>query len=203
MSYPSVKILGERSGNLLSVKNSLNRIGIRSEYIPEVECLSNGDTLILPGMRNSYEYISNIPDLFNIKEKLKSGKLSKVIGICAGFQILTKNITESGKSFEGLGILNANTAPISPLKHSNNGWLRSPEVSAYIRNFGISEKSLLGLYFNHSCGVVGYDKTELGYTYLKNFEYAISYHGAKIHGLQFHPEKSGRIGLDLLRKILL
>ena len=170
-----VKILGKSSGNIASLRFAIKRLGIVSECVDRVDKLKSSDILILPGMYNTYEYFKTIPDLIDIYDKQTSGKIKKIIGICAGFQILTQSIEEGDNKFSGLGLLDAITKPISQDNGNHNGWMRCLETANYLHDFGISKNKTSGLYYNHSCGVYPNNKTDFRYTYLGTKGFSISY----------------------------
>ena len=125
--------------------------------------------------------------------------IKKIIGICAGFQILTQSIEEGDNKFSGLGLLDAITKPISQDNGNHNGWMRCLETANYLHDFGISKNKTSGLYYNHSCGVYPNNKTDFRYTYLGTKGFSISYCDENIFAFQFHPEKSGIEGLKIYK----
>jgi imidazole glycerol phosphate synthase glutamine amidotransferase subunit len=197
-----VKILGTNAGNVASLRMAFKRIGFFSEQINCVGKLRSSDILVLPGMYNTYEYFETVPDLMDIHDMQKSGKIKKILGICAGFQILTSRIEERGKKFTGIGLLDAITKPISADKSNCNGWRRCSETIDYLCSFGTPKNGAYGLYYNHSCGVYPDDKMDYRYSFLSKKEFAVAFQSENVFAFQFHPEKSGLAGSHILSKVL-
>lgn len=192
-----IKLLLTKGGNILSIENWLNRNEIIFKKIKSIKYLNESDTLILPGILNSISLLKKITKDEKKYGSLKNFKLKKIVGICAGFQILCRNIHEDGITMSGLNFIPAYTKKIS--QTSNTGWINEKKFKIFnekkLRNF---EK--YKFYFNHYYGVFPYKNTK-SFSLIQNNSYSACYFSKKIIGLQFHPEKSGVNG-DNLAKII-
>lgn len=189
-------------GNLFSLKSSLNKIGVRSCVTGEAEELRKADRIILPG----------VGAFGDAMDKLKSTGLDQILieeahhgkpilGICLGMQLLFEKSYEFGEH-DGLGLIRGEICPIEdaltePLKIPHIGWNRleftekSSRLFRYIRNGDF-------VYFVHSyygtnCEESVIAKTEYGALLTAAVEQG------NVYGCQFHPEKSGNTGLQILR----
>jgi len=194
-----VSVIDLGIGNVLSVASWIKRCGFEANLIQDENWRSNTKSIIvLPGVGNSVSYmraLQNRPALYNA---IQNGNYSQLVGICAGFQVLSSSVSEEGKTEQGLGKIEAHSKPIG---HNtfHNGWetLTSSHFTVIEKRLNIRRK----VYFNHGCGVYttpsynGLDDTnKLGFS---NFIIE-----GNIIGLQFHPEKSGVFGEIIGRSIL-
>jgi imidazole glycerol-phosphate synthase subunit HisH len=186
-------------GNVLSVANWIKRCDVDATLIRDRAWKPNEKSIIvLPGVGNSVSYVRALREHSGLCEEIANSNYSKLIGICAGFQVLTNSVSEDGKTEQGLGKINAQSRPIST-NSFHNGW---EQLSS--NHFEVDEKRLnirKKVYFNHGCGVYmdslfdGHNDTnKLGFS---NFVIR-----KNIFGLQFHPEKSGVFGEIIGRQIL-
>lgn len=196
-----IVIIDYGMGNLRSVYNGLNVLGIECKISSSIEDIKSAKALILPGVgafkdamdnlcRNSLDKV--------IKEECAKGKF--ILGICLGMQMLFNKGYESGES-DGLAILDGDVVKMEPreeVKIPHMGWnsLDFNKQDGIIR--GLTEDSFV--YYVHSFYVKGYNTEDL--------IASSSYGGIVIPGLvrrgniigaQFHPEKSGDIGLRILK----
>ena len=135
-----------------------------------------------PGAPKDYPISSDIYKKFKGKKK--------IIGICAGFQVLCQQIEENGKKAQGLNLIPAISSDrLLPIY--NNGWGATCILNDIPNSISIRKN----VYFNHSCGVFPQNNSHAFDLNEKGF--AISYLTENIVGLQFHPEKSGAFGIEL------
>lgn len=199
-----VAIIDYGVGNLFSLKSSFAAIGAETVVTGEPEAIRSAEKLILPGVgafgdaaellrRNSLDKL--------VCEEAGSGK--PLLGICLGMQLLFDYGLEYGRH-EGLGLISGSVRPVadyipSGYKIPHIGWngLRFPAgkpVSPLFRY--IREGDCV--YFVHSfCGA------ECGDSVIATAEYGAELTAAvaqnSVYGVQFHPEKSGEVGLNILR----
>ena len=188
-------------GNLFSLLCSLNRIGEKAEVTGDSERILKADRIILPG----------VGAFGDAADKLRAVRLDEVItdaaaagkpllGICLGMQLLFDESEEFG-IHKGLGLIPGRVVPLScitdkKLKIPHMGWnsLTFGKRSRLFRYIGEYDD----VYFVHSYCAVGCEE----YT-TASVEYGADVTAAvekdNIAGFQFHPEKSGRTGLMMLK----
>ena len=188
-------------GNLFSLRSSFAAIGHDVTVTSEADVLRSADKIILPGVgafRDAAEKLKSSGIGQVIKDEAAAGK--PLLGICLGMQLLFEKSFEYGE-FEGLGMLPGEIRPISDvipadLKIPHIGWnslsmkFDSP-LFTFIKNGD-------HVYFVHSY----YANTPKKYV-TATTEYgaeltAVVEHG-NVYGCQFHPEKSGEVGLNILK----
>jgi imidazole glycerol-phosphate synthase subunit HisH len=177
------------AGNLGNVINALRHCGIESE------CLAEGksyDGLVLPGVGSFDPAVRSLrrsgADAV-IHGHVSSGR--PLLGICLGMQLLCRSSEEGTET--GLGYFTAKVVkiPKSELKVPNMGWSRLEAVKA-------GRLDTVGaMYFVHSYYVPMMTETTVAITY--GIEMSAVIENSNIFGVQFHPERSGEPGLQLLR----
>ena len=183
-------------GNVRSVCNALKVIGADNKLSAKPEDIRNADGIILPGVaafgfaKNALGKTADI-----IKEVASNGK--PLLGICVGYQMLFERSLELG-THQGLGLIKGEVVPLpTDMTVPHMGW-NSVELPGDMRLFsGLNEKEFF--YFAHSFHAKPNDpQAKIAYT-----EYAIdvvaSVEKNNIFGVQFHPEKSGNVGLEVLK----
>lgn len=184
-------------GNLGSVKNALDKLGVISMVSSSSEDIKKASGLILPGVGAAGEGMKNLKKIKLdklIKKEVTKGK--SILGICLGMQLLMS------KSEEGnVGCLNIIDGQVKKfgvkLKIPQIGWntVQANESSQLFTN--IPQNSYF--YFVHSYYCLPQNKK----TVIGNTEYEMRFCSAlqknNIFGVQFHPEKSGENGLQLLK----
>ncbi|MBQ0084236.1 MAG: imidazole glycerol phosphate synthase subunit HisH [Clostridiales bacterium] len=187
-------------GNLFSLVSSFKKIGETAVVTADIEVIKKADRIILPGVGAFCDAIGKlkssglIPALFAEIEKGKP-----VMGICLGMQLLFDKSFEYGE-YEGLGLIKGEIRPIADytnsLKIPHMGWnkldiKKNHPLFKYINNGDC-------VYFVHS-----YFATDCFDSIIATSEYGVDITAAvadkNICGCQFHPEKSGEVGLNILR----
>ena len=196
-----VAIIDYGMGNLGSVINMLKKIGVASKITSDLEEIKTATKLLLPGVGSFDKAMQRINDS-GIKEVLDYKALKEetpVLGICLGMQLLTNNSEEGIE--KGLGYINASTKKFTfqdnKLKVPHMGWnlVEKSTLSQLTTNFDEESR----FYFVHSY-YVEVEKQEnsiLKTTYGLEFDSAIQH--KNIYGAQFHPEKSHKFGMKLLK----
>lgn len=184
-------------GNLKSVSNALTYIGQKPLITGDAEELERADAVILPG-------VGAFPDA---ADKLRLSGLDKILaaqagrkpilGICLGMQLLFDR-GEEGRSCEGLKLVSGNVKRIqTDLKLPHIGWnsLSFSHSSPLFQ--GLDDGTYV--YFVHSfCGCAACEEDVIARTqYGPAVVAAVSHNG--VYGCQFHPEKSGEAGLQILK----
>ena len=194
-----IGIIDYGMGNIKSITNSLNYISIKSSLISDSNEIKNYDTIILPGVGAFEKAIKNLKNKNFVEPILNHAKAGKkIIGICLGMQILFEESFEFGNHF-GLGLIKGKVLPFE--KKINQriphvGWneviSKNNEYNSFSGDY----------YFVHSY----YCNPKFNSVILFKTNYEIPFcSGVKkdnIYGLQFHPEKSHMLGLNLLKKII-
>lgn len=203
MSQTKISIIDYGMGNLQSVRNALERVGCEIHISGDPVSLSDADAFILPGVGAFGEAMSNLHKR-KLVEPLRRAVLDNgkpLLGICLGMQLLADSSDERGK-YQGLSLIpgQVRTIPVSTgLRLPHIGWndlsirIRAP----LFRN--LPDKS--AFYFVHSY------RFECDSAYISaTTDYGVDITAAvqrdRIFGVQFHPERSQRKGLRLLRNFV-
>ena len=188
-------------GNLFSLKSSLIAIGADAVVTADPQLLRSADKIILPGVGAFADAAAKLRESgldVLIKEQAQQGK--PLLGICLGMQLLFEKSYEYGEH-AGLGLLRGSIVPMqgvipSTLKIPHIGWnaLHITRQSPLLRH--VSEGDCV--YFVHS-----YFADGCADSVIATAEYGAPLTAAvqkgNIMGCQFHPEKSGSVGLSILR----
>lgn len=196
-------IIDYDAGNLRSVAKALEALGEEPFVTRDRDRILGADRVILPGVGafgDAMEKLSGYGLTDVIREAAASGK--PFLGICLGLQLLFEGSEESPEA-EGLGVFKGHILRIpdgTGLKIPHMGW-NSLEITEDSRLFaGIPQGSFV--YFVHSY----YLKAEDEDIVAASAEYGVRIHAAVERGnvcaCQFHPEKSGDVGLKILRNFL-
>ena len=206
-----VGILDCGSGNLRSLAKAVERAGeshenLRVHIIRQPNDIADMERLLLPGV-GAFGY--TMEGLKNLREGLEDAVLAgkkPFLGICVGMQILMEWGYEHGRS-PGLGWLQGSTRPLEHqkgLRVPHMGWneLRVPANAPHPFFKNVNDNLTRHVYFAHSYHVCLEDESNL----LATSEYGGTLTAVagrnNILGVQFHPEKSQRVGLSLLRNFL-
>ena len=198
-------------GNLHSITNAITHLGLKCEIISKGQAFSKYSKVILPGV-GAFPYAMHQISIngydSEIYDFVKSGK--HLLGICLGMQILASKSYEIEQT-NGLGLLHAEVHSLRSIISSdlnptipNMGWRNIDLVnsSCLIRN-SASKQSFL--YFAHSYAVKA--ELEISSYITTTFSYfgtnfISSIEKDNVNGLQFHPEKSGKLGIEILRNFV-
>jgi len=193
-------------GNLGSILNMLRKIGAPASVSSNPEEIARADKLILPGVGSFDNGMTNLRNsglLPTITKKVLENE-TPILGICLGMQLLTKS-SEEGDS-PGLGWIDAQTVRFSfgngesLLKIPHMGWntiqLSSP--SRLFDGFGADAR----FYFVHSFHVVCKNEGDVPARTVHGYEFASAFRRGNIFGTQFHPEKSHKFGIKLLKNFV-
>ena len=188
-------------GNLFSLTSSLKFIGADSVVSSDPEVIKRADKIILPGV-GAFEdarrklSVGGLDKL--VIEETRRGK--KLLGICLGMQMLFEKSYEYGEH-DGLSLLSGSIVPMKDtlsgdVKIPHMGWNSLHIVKEHPIFKYVKENDFV--YFVHSFYATGCDDSLLATTeYSKEITAAVA--KDNICGAQFHPEKSGEVGLSILR----
>ena len=196
-----IAIIDYGVGNLFSLKSSFAAIGQEAVVTSNPEVIEAADRVILPGVGAFGDAAKKLGDTGMaavVKEQAKKGK--PIMGICLGMQLLFDKSCEYGEH-EGLGLIHGNIRPISEvidpgLKIPHIGWnaLIMKKESALFKY--LSEGDCV--YFVHSYYAADCEENTTA-TAEYSAELTASVENGNVYGCQFHPEKSGEVGLNILR----
>ena len=193
-----ITIIDYKSGNLRSISNGFRKLDCEVEITNDVEKIADAEHLVLPGVGAFGSAMKNIePFKEVILEHINDDK--PFLGICLGQQLLMSESEES-KDIKGLGVFkgSAEYLPVD-LKIPHMGWNRLDVV----RNNPILEGTDgKYFYFVHSYHVVPEDESVIAATTNYGVDVAASLRENNIFSTQFHPEKSGKDGLLILKNFI-
>lgn len=185
-------------GNLGSVSRGFAIAGIDTKISRDLNEIKSADSLILPGVgafRDAIKSLNDLELITPIKDFVKSGKY--MIGICLGMQLLYEKSHEYGE-YDGLGLIEGDVDFLDiDLKVPHMGWnnLKFEKSDDEILKY-IKEDSYV--YFVHSYYANSSNKELVAYAeYEKKIPAIVR--KDNIYGLQFHPEKSGEVGENILK----
>lgn len=205
---PTVTIVDYGSGNLLSVQRAFEFCGANVELAEDAAAIARAERLVLPGVGAFADGMQGLRDR-GLVEPIQhyAGTGRPLLGICLGMQMLATTSTEFG-AHAGLNLIPGQVVSVhrhaaggEPLKIPSIGWYNLQHASA-----GTWDGSPLqglpdgaAVYLVHSYHVVPQEPAHLLATYsLGGLPVSASIRSDRIVGCQFHPEKSGRIGLQIL-----
>lgn len=192
-----VAIIKYNAGNICSVDYALKRLGVAPIITADPEILRKADKVIFPG----------VGEALTTMEYLRAHRLDEVIqtlkqpvlGICLGMQLLCQH-SEEGDT-DCLGIFPADVKRFQPNRHEDKvphmGWNTLSHVNSDLFKGDLEGKFV---YFVHSYYVPVNAYTAATTDYIQPF--SASLHKANFYATQFHPEKSGSVGEQILKNFL-
>jgi imidazole glycerol phosphate synthase, glutamine amidotransferase subunit len=196
-----IAIIDYGVGNLRSVEKAFQFIGKDVTVTSDVELVSEADAVVLPGVGAYSDAMANLRNagmVDVVKQAIAQDK--PFLGICLGMQLLFDYSEEGGSHVEGLGIFRGAIRQLPRdmgLKVPHMGWnsLKIKESCPLFKNLSINPY----VYFVHSFYLEAKDRELVAAT----TEYGVSIDAAiakgNVFASQFHPEKSGSVGLEMLR----
>jgi imidazole glycerol-phosphate synthase subunit HisH len=206
MNHVKIAILDYGMGNLRSVVNAFNTIGYAASIVHEPNVLSEFSHIVLPGVGAFGDGMKNLRSSgwLDVLEREIIDKKKPFLGICLGMQLLATMGTENGLQ-EGLNWISGTVKKIE----SDDPQIRVPHVGwndvIFLRKDGLYKD--LGdsqvFYFVHSYFIDVNDESSVvsGLT-VHGIELAVSIEKDNIYAVQFHPEKSQKIGLKVLENFI-
>jgi glutamine amidotransferase len=193
-------------GNLGSIKNMLKKIGVESEITGDLDKINAATKLILPGVGAFDNGMQNLNDLKLtevLNDRVVKNKIP-ILGICLGMQLMTKSSEEG--VLPGLGWVDALTLKFN--FQDGEKRLTVPHMGWEIVKQEKQSKLLEGMYsdprfyFVHSYFVKANDQADVLLTTIYGNEYVSGFEKGNILGVQFHPEKSHKYGMVLLKNFV-
>jgi glutamine amidotransferase len=201
-------VIDYEAGNLGSIPNMLRRLGSDAAISSDPEVVAKADRLILPGV-GAFDYgISQLESL-GLEPALREAVERRgvpILGVCLGMQLMTGRSAEGERP--GLGWLDAETVHFgaglsngASLRLPHIGWNYAYPVREHPLNAGLPNPS--SFYFVHTYRVVCQrdDDILLGSRY-SGVNFCAGFVRDNVGAVQFHPEKSHRYGLELLRRFV-
>lgn len=195
-----IAIIDYGVGNLRSVEKAFQFIGMKAEVTSDVRLIRCADAVVLPGV-GAYKDAMRSLEKYGLVEVIKETVVQNkpFLGICLGMQLLFEYSEEGGEIEKGLGLFGGAIKGLPQnkgLKVPHMGW-NSLKVNNGPLFAGLQEKPYL--YFVHSFYLEAADRTIVAAT----CDYGVSIDAAigrgKVFATQFHPEKSGKTGLMILK----
>jgi len=193
----NVAIVKYNAGNIYSVVNALRRLGIEPLLTDNAEELNKASKVIFPGQGNAREAMKYL-HAHHLDEVIKNLK-QPVLGICVGQQLLCRHSEEG--NVDCLGIFDVDVKRFTPQRHEDKvpamGWNEiKPNSNPLLKDLGPHPY----VYFVHSYYVPVCKETIAEADYI--LPYSACLHKDNFYTCQFHPEKSGKVGEQILRNFL-
>lgn len=197
-----ITIVDYGMGNIGSMLNMFRRIGVQANFESDPERLRNASKLVLPGVGsfdNAMQRIRSTPGLLEILEHKALTECVPILGVCLGMQLFMRASEEGNLS--GLGWIDGEAKrfpTMEGLKVPHMGWNTAlpNEPSALTTDLAVESK----YYFVHSY----YVTVDEGRHSIMRTQYGVEFDSAigsdNIFGVQFHPEKSHKFGMSILKK---
>ncbi len=188
-------------GNLFSLKSSFEAVGAQAVVSGDAAVLSGADKLVLPGVGAFADAVNKLRESGMDREVYAAAEQGKpLLGICLGMQMMFEKSHEYGEH-KGLGLLKGQVVAMegmlpAGLKIPHIGWnaLHMEKQSRILS--GIREGDFV--YFVHSFHAVGCEAS-LAATAEYGIPITAAVEQGNVFGCQFHPEKSGSVGLAILK----
>lgn len=192
-----VSIVKYNAGNIFSVINSLNRIGVEPLWTDDIEEIRTSDRVIFPGQGEA----SNAMSYLKARglDRVIADLTQPVLGICIGQQLLCQHSEEG--DVDCIGVFPVQVKRFQPLVHEQKvpamGWNKLHDLKSPLFK-GLTENDYV--YFVHSyyCELCDYTAATANYI----LPYSASLQKDNFYATQFHPEKSGRVGELIIKNFL-
>ena len=198
-----VAIVKYNAGNIYSVVNAMKRLGINPILTDDAEMLQKADRVLFPGQGQAKEAMEYLK-AHHLDQVIRDLK-QPVLGICVGQQLLCRH-SEEGDA-DCIGIFDVDVKRFQPQRHEDKvpamGWNEIYDLKTDLyKGFGKSAEALLHpySYFVHSYYVPLCEDTIATADYI--LPYSASLHKDNFYTCQFHPEKSGKVGEQILKNFL-
>ena len=199
-----IAIVNYGVGNLFSLKSSFSAIGYEAVVTGDKAVIEKADHIILPGVGAFGDAVNKLRETGLDKVVIEQAKKGKpVLGICLGMQMLFEKSFEYGEH-KGLGLIKGEIRPIkevipSDYKIPHIGWNalkfnKNREKSELFKNINDGDF----VYFVHSFYATNCDESIIA-TAEYGADLTASVQSGNVFGCQFHPEKSGKVGLEILK----
>lgn len=199
-----IAVVDYDAGNIKSVEKALQHIGAEPVITRDLSLIDKADKVIVPGV-GAFEDAMEKMNQYQLTQMLRdvAKRGTPIMGICLGLQLFFERSDESEHDVEGLGLLSGEIVRFPEkegFKIPHMGWnsLKINPASRLLK--GIPDQAYV--YFVHSYYLQAKQKEDVAAT----TEYIVEVHAAVEHdnvfATQFHPEKSGETGLQILRNFV-
>ncbi|MBQ2129415.1 MAG: imidazole glycerol phosphate synthase subunit HisH [Prevotella sp.] len=193
----NVAIVKYNAGNIYSVVNALKRLGVAPVLTDKAELLQKADRVLFPGQGEASGAMAYLKER-RLDEVIRSLR-QPVLGICIGQQLLCRH-SEEGDT-DCIGVFDAEVKRFRPQHHEDKvpcmGWnIIKDKGCALFKGLG----DMPYVYFVHSFYVPQCQETAAVAEYI--LPYSAAMHRDNFYSCQFHPEKSGHVGEQILRNFL-
>ncbi|MCW9709905.1 imidazole glycerol phosphate synthase subunit HisH [Avibacterium sp. 21-586] len=192
----NIIIIDTGCANLSSVKFAFERLGYKAEISQDLNQIKQADKLLLPGVGTAKAAMLNLANR-NLIDTIKQ-LTQPVLGICLGMQLLAQFSQEG--DVKTLGIMSGTTAKLPdkglPLPHMGWNQVKFAENEPLFSDIPVNSY----FYFVHSFAVLPNEHTIATCDYGVPFSAALN--NGNFYGVQFHPERSGKVGSQLLRNFV-
>lgn len=189
-----IAIIDYGAGNVKSIEFALQRLGFDSVLTKDAEIIKSADRVIFPGVGEASSAMKMLQntELDNVIPNLKQ----PVLGICLGMQLMC-SYSEEGNT-QGLGIFDVDVVKFeTDLKVPQVGWNTIYNLKSNLFQ-GIEDESYM--YLVHSYYVPKHEDSIACSDY--GLEYSVALYKDNFYGVQFHPEKSGKLGEQILKNFI-
>ena len=205
----NVTIVDYNSGNISSVINSFKEVAkdkVNIEVTSDLEKIKSSDKVVLPGQgsfKSCVDSVNNISGLVDTLNDFAISRKKPLLGICVGLQMFADVGFEESET-KGLGWISGKVSKID----NQNGKYKLPHIGWNQINIVTDSKIFKDIennshmYFVHSYEFVPEDKNVITATTDYSSSIVCSVEKENIFGIQFHPEKSDKIGLKLINNFI-
>ena len=201
----TIGILNYGLGNIRSLINAIHYgTGLRPKLIDNADDVYDCSVLFLPGVGTFETGMRKLKARsFDIALQNFNEDGRRIVGICLGMQLLFKQSTESSVKVEGLNLV---SGAVRRLAKSHNQFERIPSMGWYRTKIQTDtvfyEFNGENFYYVHSYHCIPSDARSVIGNYDRHSEEVVSIvQQRNVYGFQFHPEKSGEIGIQLLKRV--
>ena len=192
-----IGIVDYGAGNLMSVSNALNFLGLENKIVTSAALMDAADGIVLPGVGAFPDVMQALEESGLTESLLRAAQSKPFLGICLGMQMLFEESDEM-RVCKGLGLLPGRVERIqTDLKLPQIGWNSLKYHRADPLMDGVVEGSYV--YFVHTFMAYPSDPATLIASCDYNTQVTALVGRGQMYGAQFHPEKSGEVGMTILR----
>lgn len=193
----NIVIIKYNAGNIFSVEHAFKRLGIEAVVTGDKELIQKADKVIFPGVGEASSTMQHLQQTG--LDKLIPNLKQPVLGICLGMQLMCSHSEEG--NVDCLNIFDTEVKRFVPQKHEDKvphmGWNTISNVKSDLFDISLENQFV---YFVHSYYVAISEHTAAVTDYIHPFSAAM--HKNNFYATQFHPEKSGSVGENILKNFL-
>ncbi|EHP86586.1 imidazole glycerol phosphate synthase subunit HisH [Methanotorris formicicus] len=194
-----ITIIDYNAGNLRSIKKAVELYERNVVITNDKEEILSADKVILPGVGNFGDAMKNLENLKDVIYKIVEERVP-FLGICLGMQLLLEE-SEECKDIEGLGIIKGNVVKFKNVdKIPHMGWNNVKKVKDIPLFENIKDNEYF--YFVHSYYVNPTEEDVIVGTCDYGIEFPCVINKDNVYATQFHPEKSGKVGLKMIENFV-